>query len=111
MATPRGSGPADDPAGRYLPAGGVLAPAMKRQGRWPNATTALCRRSKPNLPQVNRARKGANSSATIIPPTRNAMYTQLGLYIDGAWVNGNGKGEDVLNPVNEKPLARLPHAS
>ena len=42
---------------------------------------------------------------------RDAMYTQLALYIDGAWVNGNGKGEDVLNPVNEKPLARLPHAS
>jgi succinate-semialdehyde dehydrogenase/glutarate-semialdehyde dehydrogenase len=39
------------------------------------------------------------------------MYTQLGLFIDGAWVNGNGKGEDVLNPVNEKPLAHLPHAS
>src|SRR6266481_2304268 len=40
------------------------------------------------------------------------MYTDLALYIDGKWVNGGGrKGEDVLNPVNEKPLARLPHAS
>ena len=33
-------------------------------------------------------------------------------YIDGKWVKGNGrKGEDVLNPVTEKPLAHLPHAS
>ncbi|MGH8732651.1 MAG: NAD-dependent succinate-semialdehyde dehydrogenase, partial [Burkholderiales bacterium] len=34
------------------------------------------------------------------------------LYIDGAWLNGNGRaGEDVLNPATEKPLAHLPHAS
>src|SRR5436189_5296595 len=40
------------------------------------------------------------------------MYTDLALYIDGKWVNGGGrKGEDVLNPVTEKPLAHLPHAS
>ena len=40
------------------------------------------------------------------------MYTDLALYIDGKWVNGGGrKGEDVLNPATEKPLARLPHAS
>src|SRR3989475_1431039 len=40
------------------------------------------------------------------------MYPQLQLYIDGAWLNGDGrKGEDVLNPATEKPLARLPHAS
>src|SRR5262249_56115478 len=40
------------------------------------------------------------------------MYTELALYIDGKWVNGNGrKGEDVLNPATEKPLAHLPHAS
>jgi succinate-semialdehyde dehydrogenase/glutarate-semialdehyde dehydrogenase len=40
------------------------------------------------------------------------MYTQLGLYIDGQWLNGEGReGEDVLNPATEKPLARLPHAS
>jgi succinate-semialdehyde dehydrogenase/glutarate-semialdehyde dehydrogenase len=40
------------------------------------------------------------------------MYSELGLYIDGAWrKNGSGnKGEDVINPATEKPLARLPHA-
>src|SRR2546430_10441984 len=40
------------------------------------------------------------------------MYTDLALYIDGKWVNGGGrKGEDVINPATEKPLAHLPHAS
>jgi succinate-semialdehyde dehydrogenase / glutarate-semialdehyde dehydrogenase len=41
------------------------------------------------------------------------MYSELGLYIDGAWrKNGGGnKGEDVINPATEKPLAHLPHAS
>jgi len=40
------------------------------------------------------------------------MYAELGLYIDGKWHNGQGrKGEDVLNPATEKPLAQLPHAS
>jgi len=40
------------------------------------------------------------------------MYPQLQLYIDGAWLNGEGrKGEDVINPASEKPLAHLPHAS
>src|SRR5262249_56811001 len=40
------------------------------------------------------------------------MYTDLALYIDGKWLNGGGrKGEDVLNPATEKPLAQLPHAS
>ena len=40
------------------------------------------------------------------------MYTELGLYIDGKWINGgNRKGEDVFNPVTGKPLAQLPHAS
>jgi succinate-semialdehyde dehydrogenase/glutarate-semialdehyde dehydrogenase len=40
------------------------------------------------------------------------MYTDLALYIGGAWRNGDGRqGEDVVNPATEKPLARLPHAS
>src|SRR5438034_11359164 len=45
--------------------------------------------------------------------TRSPMYTDLALYIDGKWVDGGGsrKGEDVINPATEKPLARLPHAS
>ena len=35
------------------------------------------------------------------------MYGELGLFIDGAWKkNGStNKGEDVLNPATEKPLA------
>jgi succinate-semialdehyde dehydrogenase/glutarate-semialdehyde dehydrogenase len=41
------------------------------------------------------------------------MYSELGLYIDGAWKkSGNGgKSEEVINPATEKPLATLPHAS
>ena len=40
------------------------------------------------------------------------MYTELGLYIDGKWLNGDGrKGEDVINPATGKALAHLPHAS
>ena len=41
------------------------------------------------------------------------MYSELGLYIDGAWIKGgNGRnGEEVINPATEKPLAHLPHAS
>jgi succinate-semialdehyde dehydrogenase/glutarate-semialdehyde dehydrogenase len=40
------------------------------------------------------------------------MYTELGLYIDGAWLNGSGrKSEDVVNPATEKSLGKLPHAS
>jgi NAD-dependent aldehyde dehydrogenases len=33
-------------------------------------------------------------------------------FIDGQWLNGDGRrGEDVINPATEKPLAHLPHAS
>jgi succinate-semialdehyde dehydrogenase/glutarate-semialdehyde dehydrogenase len=40
------------------------------------------------------------------------MYTDLKLYIDGEWLNGEGrKGEDVINPATGKSLGRLPHAS
>src|SRR5215470_7832554 len=40
------------------------------------------------------------------------MYPDLALYVGGEWKNGGGrKGEDVVNPATEKPLARLPHAS
>jgi len=40
------------------------------------------------------------------------MYTELALFIDGKWLNGEGrKGEDVINPANGKTLAHLPHAS
>src|ERR1700683_4605561 len=40
------------------------------------------------------------------------MYSKLELFIDGQWLNGDGRaGEEVINPATEKPLARLPHAS
>ncbi len=40
------------------------------------------------------------------------MYAKLELYIDGQWLDGDGRAsEDVINPATEKPLARLPHAS
>jgi len=40
------------------------------------------------------------------------MYSDLKLYIDGQWLNGEGrKGEDVINPATGKVLAKLPHAS
>ncbi len=40
------------------------------------------------------------------------MYTDLKLFIDGKWLNGEGrKGEDVINPATGKVLAHLPHAS
>jgi len=40
------------------------------------------------------------------------MYANLELFIGGKWLNGDGrKGEDVINPATEKPLAHLPHAT
>ena len=40
------------------------------------------------------------------------MYTELKLFIDGQWLNGEGrKGEDVINPATGKALGHLPHAS
>jgi succinate-semialdehyde dehydrogenase / glutarate-semialdehyde dehydrogenase len=40
------------------------------------------------------------------------MYAKLELFIDGEWLNGDGRaGEDVINPATGKPLAHLPHAS
>jgi succinate-semialdehyde dehydrogenase/glutarate-semialdehyde dehydrogenase len=40
------------------------------------------------------------------------MYTELKLFIDGKWLNGEGrKREDVINPATGKVLAHLPHAS
>jgi succinate-semialdehyde dehydrogenase/glutarate-semialdehyde dehydrogenase len=45
-------------------------------------------------------------------PKENTMYANLELFIDGQWLNGDGRaGEDVINPATEKPLAHLPHAS
>ncbi len=41
----------------------------------------------------------------------STSYANLELFIDGKWTGGNGRGEDVINPATEKPLARLPHAS
>src|SRR6266851_3685386 len=61
--------------------------------------------------------KAANPSANDKPsedakPSEDVMYANLELFIDGKWLSGDGrKGEDVINPATEKPLAHLPHAS
>ena len=40
------------------------------------------------------------------------MYAKLELFIDGQWLNGDGRpGEEVINPATGKPLAHLPHAT
>jgi succinate-semialdehyde dehydrogenase/glutarate-semialdehyde dehydrogenase len=40
------------------------------------------------------------------------MYTELGLFIDGKWLNGDGRqSEEVINPATGKALGMLPHAS
>jgi succinate-semialdehyde dehydrogenase/glutarate-semialdehyde dehydrogenase len=40
------------------------------------------------------------------------MYTELGLFIDGKWLNGDGReSEEVINPATGKALGKLPHAS
>src|SRR5579875_2202124 len=40
------------------------------------------------------------------------MYTDLKLFIDGRWLDGQGReGEDVINPANGKVLGHLPHAT
>src|SRR3984885_10872401 len=43
---------------------------------------------------------------------RHFMYANLELFIDGKWLNGDGRrGADVIIPATEKPLAHLPHAT
>lgn len=40
------------------------------------------------------------------------MYTELSLYINGEFIQGNGRREqDVLNPATNKPIGKLPHAT
>src|SRR5213595_343235 len=59
-----------------------------------------------------RSRLSVGQTRSTEPCQEVDMYTQLGLYIDGEWLDGNGRaGEDVINPANEKVLGRLPHAS
>src|ERR1700730_10614453 len=49
---------------------------------------------------------------TTSKPSEDIMYGNLELFIDGKWHGADGrKGEDVINPATEKPLAHLPHAS
>src|SRR3984893_5602319 len=39
-------------------------------------------------------------------------YEALALYIDGNWLNGDGRREqEVLNPATDEILGRLPHAT
>lgn len=40
------------------------------------------------------------------------MYPDLGLYIDGVWLRGEGRvSEPVINPATERPIADLWHAT
>jgi len=39
------------------------------------------------------------------------MYEKLGCFINGEWRTETGKGENVINPVDESVLAFLPHAT
>ncbi len=40
------------------------------------------------------------------------MYPELGLYIDGVWLRGEGRvAEPVINPATEQPIADLWHAT
>jgi len=39
------------------------------------------------------------------------MYEKLGCFINGEWRTETGKGENVINPVDENVLAFLPHAT
>src|SRR5712691_4757826 len=69
------------------------SPAMTRfEAGWPHA----CESANPTFPGNSEVR----------------MYSELKLFIDGKWLNGEGrKGEDVINPATGKVLAHLPHAS
>src|SRR5260370_2499791 len=64
-------------------------------------------------PERNRPSEGANRTRNFSPRnSEDVMYANLELFIDGKWLGGNGRrGEDVINPATEKPLAHLPHAS
>src|SRR5690606_13301051 len=43
---------------------------------------------------------------------RSCMYPELSLYIDGEFIQGQGRAEqDVVNPANGNVLGKLPHAS
>lgn len=39
------------------------------------------------------------------------VYTELGLFIDGAWITEGREREPVLNPVTGKTLGHVPHAT
>ena len=62
---------------------------------------------------AGRALESANPPPTVFRCSNEVpMYSELALYIDGKWLNGEGrKGEDVINPATGKTLAHLPHAS
>jgi succinate-semialdehyde dehydrogenase / glutarate-semialdehyde dehydrogenase len=66
-----------------------------------------------NLLDRSRAKPPAQAAEdTQNNPQETPMYSKLELFIDGKWLNGDGRaGEEVINPATEKPLAHLPHAS
>src|SRR5262249_34788170 len=63
-------------------------------------------------PAPKEAKPSPRNIGAMTRATTRPTDTDLALYIGGKWVSGGGrKGEDVLNPATEKPLAHLPHAS
>jgi succinate-semialdehyde dehydrogenase/glutarate-semialdehyde dehydrogenase len=64
------------------------------------------------MTRLPKAAKSSGKKTQTQSPSEDVMYANLELFIDGKWLGGDGrKGEDVLNPATEKPLAHLPHAS
>src|SRR3984957_8386625 len=71
------------------------------------------RRSSPRMTGLGKPAKSLDQgNSPQRHQARTVMYGNLELFIGGKWHGGDGrKGEDVINPATEKPLARLPHAS
>src|SRR5256714_9209616 len=96
---------------------GIIFHQPRQSGDEAGAETCYTtgQRTLPTTINGTRASADAASNRTTTF-TRNSkrpfMYANLGLFIDGQWLNGDGRrGEDVINPATEKPLAHLPHAS
>src|ERR1700682_322674 len=52
------------------------------------------------------------STKSLLSRNPVMTYETLALYIDGNWLNGDGRWEQaVLNPATDEILGRLPHAT
>src|SRR4029077_11362480 len=83
----------------------------RRVGKIVRGGAHAVRQSRRFYPPYAGAAKAANPWPKS-KPSEDIMYGNLELFIDGKWHGADGrKGEDVINPATEKPLAHLPHAS